>query len=112
MGPGFRRDDEGDELDLRHHHWPQRPSRQDMQVEMWYFLPAVEAGIGDGAVSALTDPQLFNHFAERPVKPGDLLGRRIACEIGDRDIRPLRNDQNMDRGLRCNVVKAIAKSSS
>jgi hypothetical protein len=67
------------------------------------LLVAVRAGVRDGTKAAFLDAKLSGDLGYGAEEAGDLVGAGGSAEIGQADISALRNDKDMNRGLRPDV---------
>ena len=74
-------------------------------MEVGHLLVAVFALVREDATATLGNAKLLCHFADRTHEPGQLRVARLLSEIGIGDIRSLRDNENMDRRLRINVLE-------
>jgi len=69
------------------------------------FLMGVRTGIGEDAIAWFLEPEVPGDLANRAKKSGDLIGGGSSGEIGQRDVAGLGNHQDVQRGLRVDVME-------
>ena len=74
-------------------------------MEVGHLLVAVFALVREDTTATLGNAKLLCHFADRTHEPGQLRVARLLSEIGIGDVRSLRDDENMYRRLRIDILE-------
>ncbi len=79
-----------------------------MDVEVRHFLSAAPADVGKQAIALLDRAGVASDLADGADEAGDLLRRSLFREIVPRHVGALRNDQDVQRRQRVDVVERQA----